>query len=204
MNTKKRYAADAVCTVDGCNNPRRTRAWCRRHYRAWRVHGDPLFPMKLYGDPVTTFWGKVNKDGPIHHVCGQCWVWTGGRIAGYGVIGVNGQSTLTHRFSWSLHFGNVPKSDCVLHRCDTRLCVNPSHLFLGSRTDNAADMVEKGRQCRGERHRKARFTNEQVLEIRNRYSATDRANGLTQLRREFNCSPGTIIAIVNRVTWKHI
>lgn len=34
----------------------------------------------------------------------------------------------------------------ALHTCDTPLCVNADHLFIGTQKDNIRDMIQKGRQ----------------------------------------------------------
>jgi hypothetical protein len=68
---------------------------------------------------------------------------------GYGQIGgrKNGKRwpMYTHRVAWELAVGPIPAGASVLHKCDVPLCCNPSHLFLGTQTDNLADAREKGR-----------------------------------------------------------
>ncbi len=78
-----------------------------------------------------------------------CWEWTGARdIHGYGRIGNDYPKKnllLAHRAIWIITNGEIPKNLCVLHRCDNPPCVNPKHLFLGTKKDNSQDMVKKGR-----------------------------------------------------------
>lgn len=96
------------------------------------------------------FWAKVSRVGPIpKHVpgIGACWVWTAAKNhAGYGSWRAEkGNSSLVHRSSWEFANGRIPSGMFVLHRCDSPSCVRPSHLFLGTHRDNAADRKAKGR-----------------------------------------------------------
>jgi hypothetical protein len=77
-----------------------------------------------------------------------CWLWDAYvGTSGYGRLqGRRGKPPHTsHRLSWELHFGTIPDDMFVLHRCDVRSCVNPDHLFIGSKGDNNRDAARKGR-----------------------------------------------------------
>jgi hypothetical protein len=86
------------------------------------------------------FWQFVNKTD-------TCWLWTGSRSRGYGLIGAgaSGKTKSAHRVSYELANGPIPAGMWVLHKCDNPPCVNPAHLFLGDRADNMRDAFRKGR-----------------------------------------------------------
>lgn len=99
---------------------------------------------------VERFWSKVDRSGGPD----DCWLWMAGKFhGGYGAFGTSrSRNTRAHRFSWALTHGPIPDGLLVLHKCDTPACVNPTHLFLGTDSDNMADRDGKGRQSRGVTH----------------------------------------------------
>lgn len=99
------------------------------------------------------FWSKVNK-------ANDCWLWTGGTNAGYGMIRINGYSYRTHVLAWKWASEIQPTRELVVcHTCDDRACVKNDekgiyivdgiellrygHLFLGTREQNTRDAVNK-------------------------------------------------------------
>src|ERR1700752_5255811 len=76
-----------------------------------------------------------------------CWLWTASTTStGYGQINHEGRNRLAHRLAWEFAHGEpVPARLCVLHPCDVRRCVNPAHLYVGTKQQNAIDTHGRGR-----------------------------------------------------------
>jgi hypothetical protein len=78
---------------------------------------------------------------------GACWIFVGARNkGGQGTIWDGERRRSVARVSYEYHFGPIPDGMCVCHRCDVPACVNPNHLWLGTKKDNFDDMVSKKRQ----------------------------------------------------------
>lgn len=158
---------------------------------------------------IERFWAKVQKTD-------TCWLWTASkRNKGYGAFcwRVNGKLNdgRAHIFSYRLHKGEIPAGLCVLHECDTPACVNPAHLFLGTKQDNVDDMNRKGRGNQGgyktgthplitgDSHWNSKLTAEKAKEIRQL-----RSEGWTyaKLGEHFGISPVTCWDIIAGKTWR--
>lgn len=78
-----------------------------------------------------------------------CWLWQGRtNNMGYGIITVNGRPALAHRAMCAHRGRPIPAGLDACHRCDTPGCVNPDHIFAGTRSDNMRDAAAKGRLTR--------------------------------------------------------
>jgi HNH endonuclease len=78
----------------------------------------------------------------------ECWMWRGSiNIAGYGQMTWHKIKYHAHRLAYELFVGPITKRN-VCHHCDRRACVNPSHLFQATQSENMLDCVAKGRISR--------------------------------------------------------
>jgi len=88
-----------------------------------------------------------------------------------------------------------------MHTCDNKVCCNPSHLRLGTQTENVADMVQKGRGAKGEKHGFSRLTSKEVLQIRKMHFS---GLSIPKLAGKFGVSVSAISSIVTGRAWKHV
>ena len=153
-----------------------------------------------HGSPEDRFWPKVDIRGKD-----ECWPWIAGRKDnGRGNFYVNGKNIQAHRFMWELVNGEIPSEKIVCHTCDNGWCVNPSHLYLGTLSTNAQDREARGKNLRriGSNHHMSKLTENDVVNIRIRYSIGDVSQ--QALSKECGVGRTTIQQVVERRSWKHV
>lgn len=141
-------------------------------------------------------WVPVTESG--------CWLWVGSMAAdGYGEYSAGRTDSKSrppkaHRYSYVRAHGAIPDGQCVCHRCDVPLCVNPRHLFLGSPLVNNSDKVRKARHIYGRRVRTAKLTEDQVREIRS-------ASGtIASIAQRYGITDANVSQIRLGRTWKQV
>lgn len=175
-----------------CDSPACARGFCKPHYDQMRKQGKLLEYDTILGK-------KPLKDRLLEKVRqadSGCWEWTGHiGTQGYGLIWRNRKAVRAHRVVYELLKGPIAENECCLHTCDNRRCVNPDHLFKGTRLDNNRDSKAKGRNAHGERNGHARLSWQAVEFIR---SSTQSQLELAAL---FNVSPSCISRVLSGKRW---
>lgn len=136
------------------------------------------------------FWSLINKSHES-----ECWIWLGGvNNKGYGQFRLNGRLYMSHRLAYSLSKSEIPRGLFLCHKCDTPKCCNPSHMFIGTQSDNMIDRVVKNRQPN------LVLTPEIVKEIR-RLSASYMPG---QISKKLNISLTLVKKVFYNESWKHV
>jgi hypothetical protein len=162
-------------------------------------------PVKTQGK----FWGYADIASPD-----ECWEWMRSKTPlGYGRLNIRGRVIYAHRISYIMTKNPIPDGLCVLHRCDNPGCINPFHLFLGTKKDNTRDMITKKRHpnmCFPKPKQKyrskwlpgsraKRLTIVQVLEIREAFIPNE---NVKELAEKYKVTTVTIHGIVSRRSWR--
>lgn len=131
----------------------------------------------------------------------ECWLWKGFTAPnGYGGVNAPMVKIPAHRLALIAEGVLVPHNMDVCHACDVRACVNPDHLYVGTRKQNMEDCSRRGRhnKPKGEVHWCAKLKACDVVELRDRWSA---GVSQTELAHEFGVHPSTVSRIV-RGLWR--
>lgn len=127
-------------------------------------------------------------------VRGGCIVWTGPSMkSGYATLQIDRVRYLAHRLSWELyHERQLASGMFACHACDNPRCINPTHIFEGTPTDNMRDCAVKGRNAR-------KLTESDVRQIR-----SIRGVSKAELGRIYGVSEVLIGAILRHLWWKDV
>jgi HNH endonuclease len=181
------------CSVVGCEKPHKDSGLCAMHKARQERHGNAEYEPPNYEQRFMKYVNK-QEDG--------CWIWTGAETKGYGKFRIGKTNLNAQRASWILFRGvkEEIKGKNVCHTCDTPLCVNPEHLFVGTTQDNVDDKMKKGRYkpVVGVNQKNAKLDDDKVRQIR---------AGIMTIRamaKHFGVSLSLIKEIRSGKRWKHV
>lgn len=139
---------------------------------------------------------------------GGCWLWSGATSSGgYGSIRPLPcePAAPAHRLSYVVHKGSIPDGLHVCHACDVRACINPDHLWLGTRSDNMRDMLAKGRRTpptvSGSYSPNLKFTS---ADIRQMHLAKRSGATAIAIAERWNTTAAYIRFVLRGAAWPHV
>lgn len=161
-----------TCSTQDCQKPHYGRGWCRFHYQRAYLSGNLEAQPRTLAKPTDSLDARLRNIGWTVTESG-CWEWNGAKDNhGYGQMAVNrGRPWKAYRIAYEA-WVKVPADNVdICHKCDNPPCINPAHLFEGTRQANVDDMIAKKRHANGERRPNHKVKDEQVSLIRAEYAA---------------------------------
>ena len=134
---------------------------------------------------------------------GGCHLFTGtldgngyGKIASKNAQGKYAQLR-SHVAAYLLNRGSIPAATDVCHSCNVKNCVNPEHLYLGSRSENVQHACRDGLQ-------KTRLTDEQVLEIYRLWHEAENRPTQREIAKKYALDQSIVSRIVRKLAFKWV
>jgi hypothetical protein len=153
------------------------------------------------------FWVKIDRSGGPD----ACWPWqgtvtrnsdgSGGWTPYRGLFSIHGKNYFAARVSYFFEYRVDPGRLFVCHECNNPICVNPTHLFLGTQSDSIKHAAECDRRARGSLHSQSCLREEDIPVIRGRLAAGD---SYSSIARDFDVSKSSIRAINLGRTRTHV
>lgn len=201
-------AKETLCAAPGCGNAARSAGCCTKHYLRRLRHG--TFDVPGTG-PERGSVGQWLDTVAVPHTGDDCLTFPFGKDRhGYGHISAKGRlkTSGAHIYVALVAIGPKPSDRHeVCHTCGNGhlACVNPKHLYWGTRAENVADARKHGTfsnppKFRGAGHPNSRLKEEDVHAIRERLA---RGATLPELADAYGVTSSAIQGIKYGHTWRH-
>jgi hypothetical protein len=129
-----------------------------------------------------------------------CWLWTGfvGKH-GYPYIGMRTPTgyrpVRAGRAMLQVATGDIGEGMEACHKCHQKSCVNPAHLYWGTRSQNCIDSINRGSG------RTQKLDAAAVMRIVERVRSGEMVKAVAP---DFGVTPGTVSNIIHGATWGHV
>ena len=168
---------------------------------------EPDYSARKFGHPIVPIEERIMSNIIINEFSG-CWEWQGSKHNGYGRIIVGSRKDNTrcvkgaHRVAYEIWRGIIPDGYKVCHKCDNPSCVNPDHLFVGTRQDNVNDRENKNRNVVkvGEEQPRSKLTKSAVKNAR--WERAYKGTSFQELANKYGVSKQTMMNAIKGKTWK--
>jgi hypothetical protein len=140
MVTATRGQPSRACSVPGCLKLRMYKDYCSAHKRQVERYGRTVRAETKTN--ATTAEAKLEKFSTPEPNTG-CWLWLGD----YNSVGrprLN-EGVGRRRLVTRAVLGLTDPRQQANHTCNNGWCVNPSHLYVGTQSQNIQDMIRAGR-----------------------------------------------------------
>lgn len=131
-----------------------------------------------------------------------CWVWNQSKTKkGYARCVFRRKVYTGGRLPWMIFKGEIPHGMCACHKCDNPACVNPNHVFLGTKADNNRDCKRKKRNNIGSKNGQSILVESDVKKIKSILKSNQSDSEIASM---FGVHRLTIWDIRKKRTWRHV